>query len=136
MTDTKFKPGKSGNPKGRPAGTGEIAKLRASIATHVPEIINKQVELAKAGDAQAARLLLDRVLPTIKPTDQATPVDLPDGTLTERGNAVIAALGAGEIPAAQASQVLAALASLATITKTDELAARVAELEKHHAEKR
>ena len=26
-----WKPGQSGNPKGRPAGSGEVAKLRAAI---------------------------------------------------------------------------------------------------------
>ena len=36
-----WKPGQSGNPKGRPAGTGEVAKLRAAIADRVPELLSK-----------------------------------------------------------------------------------------------
>ena len=59
----KWKAGESGNPNGRPPGTGEVAKLRDSIAAHVPEIIVQLVAKAKEGDAQAARLLLERVLP-------------------------------------------------------------------------
>ena len=36
-----WKPGQSGNPKGRPAGTGEVSKLRAAIADRVPELLSK-----------------------------------------------------------------------------------------------
>ncbi len=46
----RWKPGQSGNPSGRPPGTGHVAKLRASIAVHVPEIIGQLVEAAKDGD--------------------------------------------------------------------------------------
>ena len=59
MTTAKWKPGQSGNPRGRKRGAGEVGKLRASIAEHVPEIIAKLVEQAKGGDAGAARLLLE-----------------------------------------------------------------------------
>ncbi len=33
-----WKPGESGNPKGRPLGVGEVSKLRAAIAERVPEL--------------------------------------------------------------------------------------------------
>lgn len=96
MTEPKkrgrWKPGESGNPKGRPPGAGEVAKLRASIAGHVPEIIGQLVEAAKGGDVQAARLLLERVLPPMKPTELAVPLALPDGSLTDQGRAVLAAV--------------------------------------------
>jgi hypothetical protein len=35
----QWKPGQSGNPKGRKPGTGEVTKLRNSIAEHIPSII-------------------------------------------------------------------------------------------------
>ena len=34
-----WKPGQSGNPNGRPAGTGEVGKLRAAIAKRVPDLL-------------------------------------------------------------------------------------------------
>lgn len=34
-----WKPGQSGNPKGRPTGTGEVAKIRAAIAKQVPALL-------------------------------------------------------------------------------------------------
>lgn len=69
-----------------------MAKLRASIAGHVPEIIGQLAEAAKGGDVQAARILLERVLPPMKPTELAVPLALPDGSLTDQGRAVLAAV--------------------------------------------
>ncbi len=58
-----WKPGQSGNPKGRPPGVGEIGKMRAAIAGNVPAILESLTTAALAGDVQAARLLLERALP-------------------------------------------------------------------------
>jgi hypothetical protein len=127
--DTRFKPGQSGNPAGRKAGEGKIAKLRADIAGHVPEIIAKLAEQAKNGDAASARLLLERYVPAYKPTDQAQALELPGSTLTEQGQAVITAIAAGELPAAQGGVLLTALANLAKLTESDELEKRIAALE-------
>ena len=130
----RFQPGQSGNPKGRTPGSGEVAKLRASIAQHVPAIITKLVAQAEAGDPAAARLLLERVLPPVKAAEQPVPIELPaDGTLTDQGRAVIAAAGAGTLAPGQASQLLAGLGALAKLIETDELAARIAALEERDA---
>lgn len=123
MTETKkrgrWKAGESGNPAGRKPGTGEVAALRASIAGHVPEIIGRLVEAAKAGDVQAARLLLERVLPPIKPAELAAPLALPDGTLAEQGRAVLAAVAAGELAPGAGAQLLAAIAEVGKVEKAE-----------------
>lgn len=132
----RWKPGESGNPSGRRPGSGKVAALRESIAEHVPAIVEKLVEQAKAGDAAAARLLLERVLPPVKAAEQPVPIALPtDGTLTDQGRAVIAAAGAGELAPGQAAQMLSALGALATLTTADEFAARLAALEARDANK-
>ncbi len=126
----RWKPGESGNPAGRPAGSNEVSRLRTAIAEHVPEIVDRLLEQAKGGDVAAARLLLERVVPPVKPTEQAAPIALPDGSLTDQGRAVLQAVATGELAPGQAAQLIASMGSLAKLIETDELAARVAELER------
>lgn len=124
-----WKPGQSGNPKGRPRGVGAVAKLRDSISKHLPQIIGQLVTAAIGGDTQAARLLLERVLPPVKPTELAVPLELPDGSLTDQGRAVLAAVSDGDLAPGQGAQLLAAIGSLARIAEIDELTERIAKLE-------
>jgi Family of unknown function (DUF5681) len=125
----QWKPGESGNPNGRAQGSGKIGKLRAAIAVHIPDVITKLVEQAKAGDAASARLLLERVCPPLKASEEPAPMALPMGSLSDQGRAVLAAAGDGLLSPGQAAQLLTGLGSLAKLIETDELAARVAALE-------
>lgn len=126
----KWKAGESGNPKGRTPGTGEVAKLRDSIAKHLPAIITQLVTKAKEGDAQAARLLLERVLPALKPIEQAVALSLPQGEgITGQGRAIVLAVADGTLAPGQGAQLLTGLGSLARIVEIDELTRRIAALE-------
>ena len=117
MTEKKmsrWKPGQTGNPKGRPPGQSEITRLRASLA----------------GDVQATRLILERILPPVKAVEQAVELQLPaDGTPTAKASAVLSAAAAGELAPGQAAQLIAAPGTLAKINEVDELAARITLLE-------
>ena len=129
----QWKPGQTGNPKGRPPGVSAITKLRASIADEVPQILVALVTAAKAGDVQAARLILERVLPPVKAIEQAVALHLPAGeTLTAQGKAVLSAVAAGTLAPGQGAQLLAAIGTLAKVTEIDELEARLTKLEAHH----
>lgn len=138
MTDKKpkgWQPGQSGNPRGKPPGSGELQRLRASIAEHVPSIIDRLVAAAQGGDVQAARLILERVLPPVKAIEQAVELDLPDGgTLTAKASAVLSASAMGDIAPGQAAQLIAALGSLAKLIEVDDLAARITTLEAKHGD--
>lgn len=126
----RWKPGESGNPTGRTPGSGEVAKLRASIAEHLPEIITRLVTQARAGDAQAARLLLERVLPPMKAVEQAVSLTLPpDAGLTAQGAAIVKAVADGTLAPGQGAQLLTGLGSLARIRELDELEKRISALE-------
>jgi len=88
------------------------------------------VEQAKAGDAQAARLLLERVCPALRPVDAPTVLTLPaDAGLVAQGEAVLLALAAGHLPVNQATGILQAMAGLARLKELDELERRIAALE-------
>ena len=129
-----WKPGQSGNPKGRPPGAGEVAKMRAAIAGNVPAILESLTTAALAGDVQAARLLLERVIAPLKASEQAVALQLPtDGTLTAKAAAVLDAAAAGTLAPGQAAQLIAALGAMAKIHEIDELAARITALEGRHA---
>ena len=54
---------------------------------------------------------------------------MPDGSLTEQGRAVIAAIAAGELVPGQGAALLGAIATLGKVAELDELSARVAALE-------
>ena len=127
----KWKPGVSGNPKGKTPGSGELQKLRATLAADVPGILAGLVTAAKAGDTQAARLILERILPPVKAIEQAVALQLPDGgTLTAQGRAVLSAVAAGELAPSQGAALLGAIGTLARVTVIDELEARLTKLEK------
>ena len=138
MTDREKPPpgwtkGTSGNPAGRPPGSGEVAKVRAAMAKHVPAVIAKLVESALAGDIGAARLLLERTIAPLKASEEKTEVTLPDGSLTEQGQAVIAAIASGELAPGQGAALLASLGTLAKLSEADELEKRIKALEEKHA---
>ncbi len=126
----RWKAGESGNPSGRKPGTGEVAKLRASIAVHLPAIITQLVAKAKEGDSQAARLLLERVLPPMKAIEQPVTLSLPYGVgITAQGVAIVQAVAAGILAPGQGAALLTGLGTLARIKEVDELERRITQLE-------
>ena len=125
---TKFAVGVSGNPKGRKKGNTAAHLLRKSIADDMPEIILKLVEQAKNGDTAAAKILLDRCCPSLKP--QAMNINLPvNGTLAEQGGEVIKATLSGHIPPDIGAQLITALASQGKLIELQELTERIENLE-------
>ena len=73
----RWKAGQSGNPAGRRPGAGDAARLRAAIAAHVPDIVMQLVAKAKGGDVAASRLLLERVVPPLRPAEESFELALP-----------------------------------------------------------
>jgi hypothetical protein len=125
-----WKPGQSGNPKGRPKGSGDVALLRSAIAAQLPQLLEAMLQRALDGDVGAARLLLERTVAPLKAVEPPQPLALPDGSLTEQGRAVLASVAAGELAPGQGAALVGAIGALARVTEIDELAARVAALER------
>ena len=107
--DTRFKPGHSGNPNGRPKGSLNATTLAAqALLDGEAEILTrKAIELAKGGDLAALRLCIDRLIPPRK--DRAVPFDLPKiESARDAANvisAVLTAVSTGDLTPAEASGV-------------------------------
>lgn len=130
-----FKKGESGNPKGRPKVRGDRRTdrrddMRALFADRAPELVQKVLELALAGDTTMLRLCVDRLVPALRPVDAPLAIPIPTGSLVEQGQAVVDALASGKLTADQAQAVMGVIQGQAKVVETDELAREVAALEK------
>ena len=114
----KFTKGKSGNPKGRPRGVQTQTRLRVAIAKDVPGIIEALVRKAKRGDTAAAKLLLDRVVPLLRPVDTPAPVPV-SRDLGDAGRDILAAIGTRELGPETGAKILQAVGVLARIIEVD-----------------
>jgi hypothetical protein len=95
----------------------------------VPDILAALTAKARAGDVQAARLLLERCVPALKPIEQPEPVQLQGKSLTEMGQSALRLLAAGELGPGQAAALLSAIGQLARVAEIDELTRRIEALE-------
>jgi len=127
------KPGpesKTGSPLGQTHDVGLSARLREAVADDMPAIIAALITNAKAGDVAAARLITDKVWPSLRPESEPIVVaGLESGTLMERAQAVLSALGRGEMPPETAATVVSVVGNLSRIKVDEELEARIAALE-------
>jgi hypothetical protein len=94
-----FKPGKSGNPRGRPAGARNKASLLLDklMQGGAEEIMNTIIDRAKGGDMSAARLVLERLVPPAK--ERPVAIKLPDAStakgLLDAQELIIASVASG-----------------------------------------
>lgn len=132
---SQFAKGQSGNPSGRPRGIPDRrTELRKLLEPHAGELVQKLVDLAKAGDTTALRICIDRLIPPLRASD--APIQVPglEGSLTDQGKTVLAAIGSGRFTPDTGSTLLQALGTLARIVEVDELEKRVKKLEDASAE--
>lgn len=125
-----WRKGQSGNPHGRRAkGLATAERLRNALVDELPAILKSVVTAAKGGDMQAARTILERVLPPLKAIEVPAILEAVSGSLTEQGQAVIQAMTQGMIAPGQAQQILGALGVQAKLVETSDLAERIAAIE-------
>ncbi len=117
-----------GNGRGKPRSAKLVREL---LEPHIEALINTALADALLGDINALRLCLERLCPPLKADSE--PAEIPGladaKTLTDRANAVLAAVAIGHIAADAAAQILAAIASAAQLTELEELKARLGALE-------
>ena len=124
----KFSKGNKASP-GRTPGRSKVSELREKLAQDVDAVIRIVREQALAGDQQAIRILLDRVLPSLRPVELPTPLNLQEGNLADQARAVVQAVADGDIAPSQAAQIITALGGVAKIIETTDLLDRITKLE-------
>ena len=112
----KFKPGESGNPNGRPKGTGTRQQLFNSLVDpHKEKLFQTAINLALAGNEAMLRLILERLMPA-KPTQEPVAIEfIADEKkvdyLEACGYELIQAISDGDISTADALPLFKALNS-------------------------
>ncbi len=131
MPNPRWKPGQSGNPKGRPPWTQYQKRFREIVTDdELRDLLTTVLAAAKAGDMQAAGLILSRMVPTLRPASEPVNVELPvDATPLETALAIIAATAGGTITPADGKMLLDGLAAVVKIQEVAELIPRIEAIE-------
>ena len=133
VQDTRFKPGRSGNPAGKAPGTRHKATqaMMVLLEGETEALTRKAIELAMEGDTTALKLCLDRIAPAPKSAAQPINLDMPtSNSLTDAARAFLAAAANGEIPPDIAAQLVSAVASVAKVEEMENIKQRMEALER------
>ena len=131
--DTRFKPGQSGNPSGRPVGSRHRTTVAAEalLEGEAEALTRKAVELAKSGDSVALRLCLDRILPARK--DRHIPFSLPKlqtgADAVQATAALVQAVAAGQLTPSEAAELSKLVESFSKAIELHEIQQRLETLE-------
>lgn len=130
-----FKSKQSGNPDGRPKGTGHRQQLfKALVEPHRKALFDTGINLALAGNEAMLRLFLERMLPP-KPTDDTIDIDTPKDlkkacSLLEYGENTLKAVSQGQLTPQQAKTVMAAIEMQRKNIEISEIVDRVTAIER------
>jgi len=126
-----FKPGISGNPSGRPRGSRDKKNVvAAEFAKEGSAIARVVIEAAKAGDIQAAALVLQRLSPPLRAAAEKVVFDLDQSkSLSEQAQQIITAISEGRIDPDTGSMLINCINQLGNLKAVEELPARVEALE-------
>ncbi|WP_128925771.1 DUF5681 domain-containing protein [Bradyrhizobium guangxiense] len=131
---TRFKPGQSGNPAGKPRGTRNTTTiaLEALLDGQAKALTQKAIDLALAGDIPALRICLDRIMPPRKdrPVTFALPPINTAHDAAKVSSAVLSAVAAGELTPSEAGEISKLIDTWVKAYETAELTERLERLER------
>jgi len=131
---TKFQKGQSGNPNGRPKGSRNKSTILFDrlLDENAQALIEKAIELAKAGDVPSLRLCIDRIVPARK--DRHIEFNLSEmSTAADAVNAAAAlakAVATGELTPSEAADLGKLVESYTRALQGAEFEERLSKLEK------
>lgn len=131
--NTRFKPGQSGNPRGRRAGSRSkvLTALDALGEGEATAIVQAMIQKAKEGDPVAARTILDRIWPPRK--GARLQFDLPPIETAEALPGAVAEIAQqvadGSISPDEGATIVGLLEAQRKALETSDLSARIAALE-------
>lgn len=129
--DGQWKPGQSGNPRGRPPGLPDRRLLATQqMLDEMRNIVAVLVGKALEGDTNAASIVLAKVLPSVKAQAEKVNFEF-DATapISEQVAAVLDGVAQGKLAPDVARLIIDSIKSLADVRATEELAARIEALE-------
>jgi hypothetical protein len=91
-------PGQSGNPAGRPKNKPAAETIRKRITRHLPEILEVLIREARAGDVQAAKVLLDHVGSPLSSTSSEAAIPFGESLAEELERRLKSGMTANVIP--------------------------------------
>jgi hypothetical protein len=118
---SQFKKGQSGNPGGRPPGRSLQSRLREATAHNFDALVQVVLDQALGGDMGAATLLLNRLVPALRPVQDPVPFALSGTTLTEKGHSILDSVASGEISAQDGKLLLDAVSGIIRIQDGEQL---------------
>lgn len=121
----RFAPGHSGNPGGR---SGQTQAIREKLAAGADAVTRKVMTAAKKGDMQACRLILERLVPPMKPTTEPVQFDLDDTDLPSAARSILRAVAGGHLAPDQGKSLIDGLGAVARVIEVAELQKAIEEL--------
>lgn len=128
---TQFKPGKSGNPAGRPKGIKDRrVALREKLLPHADQLIEMVTTFAKSGDMAAMKIVMDRIIPPLKeePIHVTIPKIESAVDCRQAQAAVVNAVAAGDMLPSEGQAISSLIEAQRRAFETTELAQQMRDL--------
>ena len=125
----QFTKGASGNPAGRPKGIKDKChRFSEAIESMIPDVLESVFQKAVAGDMTAAKMLLDRSLPTKRPELERVQIPIKENTALNARD-VLQGVFAGEVSPDVGASLLTAITGVLKAVEVEDLAKRIEVLE-------